>query len=170
MSDEEGSASEQPLLVFRVAEHRCAISLSNVQEVLPMVAMVVPPGRPPIIEGFLNVRGQTVPAVSLRRLFRLPPEEASLYTPLILVDVHGQKVAFIADAVEDVAHVPQSRFQHVPAGDILNDCAEACFESDAGVVTVLAAQRLLLAEEQAALSELASGVRQRIAELECPGV
>jgi hypothetical protein len=52
----------------------------------------------------------------------------------------------------------------------MNDCAEACYESETGPVTVLSAPRLLLTQEQIALSELASGIQQRLGDLEMPGL
>jgi purine-binding chemotaxis protein CheW len=161
---------EQTLLVFRVAEHHCAIAVFFVQEILPMMSMLRPPGTPGIVEGFLNLRGLAVPAVSLRRLFRLPPASFDLYTPLIVVRVETQVIAFIADATEDVARVPHSCLSAVPQDHVMNSCARASYESDTGSVTVLSPRQLLLAREQAVLSELTSEIQQRLGELEISGV
>jgi purine-binding chemotaxis protein CheW len=167
---DDATEAHDTLLIFRVDEHQCAIPAAAVQEILPMMAMLRPPGTPEIVEGFLNLRGSAVPAVSFRRLFRLPAAEFDLYTPLVLVRTDELVIAFIADEVTGVARVPHSRLQPVPQHHTPNDCAEASFESDTGYVSVLAPRRLLLAKEQAVLAELASGIRGRLEELGAPGV
>ncbi len=63
-----------------------------------MASTLAVPGQPSLLGGFLNLRGSHVPVVLLRRLFGLPPEAASLYTPLIVA-----KLPSDADAPFNIA-------------------------------------------------------------------
>ncbi len=67
-----------------------------------MVAMTPIPEVPPEILGAIDVRGEPVLVLDMRRRFRLPPQAPSLNSPLIIVTAHGKPLAALVDRVGNV--------------------------------------------------------------------
>lgn len=96
-STREGAAAA--LVVLRLDGREYALPVADVEEVLPMVAMVPVPGAPPWLAGVINLRGRTVPVVDLRTRLGLPPTEPGLRTPILVASAGGRPVGLIADEV-----------------------------------------------------------------------
>ena len=62
----------------------------------------------------VNLRGSVIPAVDMRRLVGLEPQEYTLETPMIITETHGQTVALIVDEVQDVLELPEGCLQDAP--------------------------------------------------------
>ncbi len=66
------------------------------------------------MKGVLNLRGAIVPILDLRKKFGLPEIEYTKFTVIVIVQVHGQTMGFIVDAVSDVFTVTGSDIQATP--------------------------------------------------------
>ena len=137
-----------------------------------MASTLALPGQPSLLGGFLNLRGSHVPVVLLRRLFGLPPEAASLYTPLIVAKLPwtptlpSTLLGLCVDRVLGVEDLDRATLKPLPEDRSLNNCAEAEFEEGGERVTLLSLNRLLLSEERKRLEELSAASRRRVAEIE----
>lgn len=156
------------VLIFRAAGHTCAIRAQDIDQIVHIAATVRIPGQPAIVEGFLNVRGQPVAVVPLSRLFHVPEQPAGLYAPIVIARRASARVGLLADSVDGVATVEQTAIAPLDAAHSLNDCAEGQFDSEYGSVVLLSTERILLAQEQRRIAEIAEQVRTRLAGLEGP--
>ena len=80
-------------LVFELARDRYALDVSQVAEVLPLVAIKEIPQTPPAVAGILNYRGAPVPVIDVSQLTLGRPAERRLSTRIVLVhypDAAGQ--------------------------------------------------------------------------------
>ena len=123
-------------------------------------------GQPPIVEGLFNYRGTLIPVVLMRHLFSAPPVPFGLYTPLILVQSAGQRMALCVDRVVAVEEVDITTRRPVPANFAANDCADGEFISGENRFVLLSTERLLYAEELQRLHELSAEGERRRAEIE----
>ncbi len=78
----EGSALE--LVVFILDDQRYALRLPAVERVLPMVGVTPLPKAPSIALGMINLHGQVIPVVDIRRRFGLPPRDFALSARLLI--------------------------------------------------------------------------------------
>lgn len=72
------------LVVFRLDGQRYALSLPVVERVLPMAAVSPLPKAPAIALGVINLHGQILPVLDIRRRFGLPPGEYGLSAHLVV--------------------------------------------------------------------------------------
>src|SRR5689334_16328052 len=156
----------EPFLVIQVADKRCAIRAASIQEIVHVAATGRIPGQPSILHGFLNLRGQMLPVLSLRALFGEQAAEPDLYAPIIVVRDGGRPLALLADDVLETAAVEGAAMEPVRDHQTVNDCAEACFQSPDGPVTVILPDRLLLAKERECLAALQERIAARLEEAE----
>jgi purine-binding chemotaxis protein CheW len=78
---------------------------SAVREIVRAVAITPLPGAPPIVEGAVNVRGQLVPVVDVRRRLALPPKSLHPDEFLVLLAQGARTLAMRVDDVDDLVAV-----------------------------------------------------------------
>lgn len=103
---------------FRIDEDYYAISVLEVQEVIRKQMLTKIPCAPEYIKGLINLRGQIVTALSLRKLFDLPEMDTTEYMNII-VRSGDSLYALMVDEILDVMNVQQSTFEKTPEN--LND-------------------------------------------------
>ncbi len=90
------------LLAFSVGDHRYALPLSAVKRVVRAVEVTPLPDAPDTILGLINVQGQIMPVVNVRRRMGLPEREVNLSDRLIIGQTSKRTVALLVDAVSGV--------------------------------------------------------------------
>lgn len=91
------------------------LDVLSVQEVIRSPDLALVPLAPPTIAGLLNLRGQILTAIDLRRLLGFPPRPATAAASMLMIlcTRHGQ-VALIVDSVGDVIAVAEDTFEPPP--------------------------------------------------------
>ncbi|NTU70606.1 MAG: chemotaxis protein CheW [Coriobacteriia bacterium] len=102
------------VVAFHLAGQRYALPLERVNEIQQIVAFAeTPVGRCGVV-GMVNLRGAVIPALDMRLLVGLDPQEYTLQTPMIITQGRGQTIALIVDEVEDVIGLPPNCVQAAP--------------------------------------------------------
>ena len=70
MTDNRESELRQ-LVVFKLADEEFGADIGNVREIIRLPEITTVPTAPPTILGVINLRGDTIPILSLQRLFDL---------------------------------------------------------------------------------------------------
>ena len=95
------------LATFKVADLFMGIDLSHVQELMRPQEMATVPLAPAAVEGLINLRGQIVTALDMRRILGLAPlHEHSAPSMNIVVHCEGGPVSLLVDEICDVIDVP----------------------------------------------------------------
>lgn len=88
--------------VFCFDHLRVALRLSFVERVVRAVDVAPLPDAPDIVFGVVNVAGRIVPAVNMRKRFRLPEREIALTDQLVIARTRQRLVALVTDAVSGI--------------------------------------------------------------------
>jgi purine-binding chemotaxis protein CheW len=91
------------------------IDVLQVQEVLRYQEMTKVPLAPGVIEGLINLRGQIVTAVDMRRRLKLksrPDDQTPMNT--VVRTKEGAAVSLLVDEIGDVVEVDSETFESVP--------------------------------------------------------
>jgi purine-binding chemotaxis protein CheW len=94
------------LLAFAVEGRRLALELDAVERVVRMVAIAPLPGAPEGVLGAVDVAGELVPVLDVRRRFELGPREPGPDDTLVLARTSRRPVALPADEVLGLREVP----------------------------------------------------------------
>lgn len=138
------------LLLVDVDGRRCALQLCDVLEVQAMVRVNPLPQAPPAVEGVIDLRGDVVPVLDLRRRFGLESRPAQLDDRLVIVRASERVVALHVDTVVDVHHLSADDAR--PAPDEVVDQAIGIARLSDGLVVINDIDRFLSAEEEAVLA------------------
>ncbi len=114
-SAEPGGPSGIQLCTFHVDHLLVGIEVGRVQEVVRHQPTTPVPTARPEIEGLINLRGQIVTAIDLRRLLDLPPREGEAQPMNAVVRVEKEAVSLLVDRADEVVEVPADGLAPVPA-------------------------------------------------------
>ncbi|MBI4534194.1 MAG: purine-binding chemotaxis protein CheW [Candidatus Melainabacteria bacterium] len=87
------------LVAFSLDQQRFAIQLAVVQRVVQAVEITPLPKAPSVVMGIINVQGQVIPVLNIRKRFRLPDKDINLVDYLIIAATTKRKMAFLVDDV-----------------------------------------------------------------------
>jgi purine-binding chemotaxis protein CheW len=99
---------------FLIDDLLMALEVERVQEVLRPQEMTPVPLASRVVKGLINLRGQIVTAVDLRRRLQLPDRAEGLASMNIVVRAEGGAIALLVDEIGDVLEVEQATFERPP--------------------------------------------------------
>lgn len=102
---ENTQSSSLHIITFWLAGQEYGLPITDVAQIVEMVAITKLPDVPPSIQGIINVRGRVVPVVDMRRRFELPFKPYQLHTPIILVEHEMWMLGLVVDRVDEVLEV-----------------------------------------------------------------
>ena len=111
---------ELQLVIFALAKEEYGLPITKVQEINRMVPIAKLPQTPSFVEGIINLRGRVLPVIDLRKRFQLAVSEHTDATRIIIVDVEGQTVGVIVDAVNEVVRLSSSQVEPAPPSFMLD--------------------------------------------------
>lgn len=117
MKNRENTKQEgklRQLVSVRLGGEEYGIDIALVHDIHRMVKITQIPQAPPYLQGVINLRGQIIPVVDFRQLFKIDGQEASNGDKRIVVIESGQTVGFIVDGVSEVLRIPESAIKEPP--------------------------------------------------------
>jgi len=138
---------------FGIGEARYAFDIMKVREVLQPLAITAVPGTPSFVEGLIELRGEFLPVVDLRRRMGKPVGQDA---KIVVADAAGRRVGFVVDQVFDVVRVET---REIRAVDELarTPALTGIIPADEGPVMLLDPDALLSELEVSALDALPTG-------------
>jgi len=104
----------QQLATFLVDRYSFGVPVLQVQEVLRYQDMTRVPRAPMVVRGLINLRGQIVTAIDMRKRLSLPELEADRKPMNVVVRTADGVVSLLVDEIGDVLEVEQSQYDSAP--------------------------------------------------------
>lgn len=104
------------VVTFQLFGEVFALPILDVREIIRMTPITPVPQAPGFVEGVINLRGQILPIVDLRKRFGLAPQERTEETCIAVVELgSGVAVGLIVDAVREVESIPADSITPPPS-------------------------------------------------------
>jgi purine-binding chemotaxis protein CheW len=140
-------SDSQLYCTFHVGNQHYGVPVDDVQEVLSENHITSMPLSPPAILGLMNIRGQIVPAVAMRRVLS-DQQDVDMESAMNVVVRHdGVEISLVVDRIDDVIHVAKNAIERPP--DTLNRSLKRFIR---GVVQ-MAGELLLILDVHAVLAD-----------------
>ncbi|MEN6348694.1 MAG: chemotaxis protein CheW, partial [Syntrophomonas sp.] len=110
---------EKQLVIFKLAGEQYGIDIAQVQEITKIAQITAVPRSPKFVQGVVNLRGDVIPVIDMRKRFELESNEYTDRTRIIVSELNNKKIGLIVDEVMEVLRVSARKFEEVPA--IVND-------------------------------------------------
>lgn len=103
------------LCTFRVGTLEFGVEVMQVQEVLRAQVMTIVPLAPDAVSGLVNLRGQIVTAIDMRRRLGLPDRAEGEAPMNVIVRTEDGAVSLLVDDIGDVIEADPESAEPVPA-------------------------------------------------------
>ena len=110
----EEDVTKDLFLLFELDEEDYALAVTNVAEIISLPGITPVPHVPEYVEGIINLRGDIVPVVSVRRRFMKPLAAYDERTCIIVVTYEEYTLGLIVDAVKGVAPITEAQIAPPP--------------------------------------------------------
>ncbi len=147
---------ETQLVVFALDQEEFACDINNVGEVLKMVRITPLPRSIEFVEGVINLRGEVIPVIDLRKRFNMEVVERTAESRIIIVEVDDRMFGLTVDSVSEVARLPNDHIQDAPAQVAAgrSHLIMGVGKMDNRMLIILNIDQLLSTDEQMALDEV----------------
>jgi purine-binding chemotaxis protein CheW len=118
LAREQGKAVDErgflEIIQFRLASEIYGVESAFVREVYPLRDFTPLPGAPPFVVGIVNVRGQIISVVDLKKFFNLPERGLGDLNKVIIIRDDRMEFGILADAILGVGQVFLDAIQALP--------------------------------------------------------
>ncbi len=111
------SAAAQALLEiveFRLGAETYGIGAAYVREICQLQEFTPLPGTPPFVLGLINVRGQILSVVDLKKIFTLPEKGLGQLNKVIILRDERMEFGILADEILGARAIPNETIQTPP--------------------------------------------------------
>jgi len=102
------------LVGFTIDDEQFGVDILMVQEIIRAAPITPVPNSPDFVEGVINLRGDIIPVIDLRKRLNLYREETDTDTWILILDIDGKVTGFIVDSVSKVLKVLESSIEPPP--------------------------------------------------------
>ena len=99
---------------FTLGDLLFGIEVEVVQEIIRSLEITRVPLSPQVVSGLINLRGQIVIAINLRRRLGLPDLESGRAPVNLVVRSGNELVSFLVDDIGDIQNVAEDSFEPPP--------------------------------------------------------
>jgi len=95
------------LTAFKVGQEEYVVDIMRVREIIRPLPVTKVRKGPRFVEGVINLRGEVIPVVDLRRRFDLPVDDGG-QRKVIIATIDKRVIGLVVDAVTEVVRAPRS--------------------------------------------------------------
>ena len=152
--------AEVQLVTFRLGKEEFGLYIEDVREINRLTGVTAVPNSPSFVEGIMNLRGNVIPAIDLRKRFNLEIAKHGEATRVIIVDILDKTTGLIVDSVSEVIRISRKLIE--PPPEIISSKIETEFidgianlAKQGRFIIILNVDKILSGEEQQQLKETA---------------
>ena len=139
------------LVGFEVGKEIFGVDILMVREIIRSAPITAVPNSPEFVEGVINLRGDIIPVIDLRKRLNLYTDEMQDKNWILILEVEGSVTGFVVDRVDDVLKIDQNNIEAAPeivlAGLESQYIRGVCEVGDKRLMILLNFDSILLANE-----------------------
>jgi len=148
--------AENQFVIFKLGDEEYAVDILNVGGISEFREITKVPNSPAFIEGVINLRGDIIPIVNLKKRFNVPEKAIDSDTRIIINNISGKDMGFLVDEASQVIKIDDSDIE--PAPEIIRG-SDREYISGVGkvndkIVILLDLERILSDEEKKTVNEI----------------
>ena len=139
------------LVSFSLDQEEYGVDVLKVREIIRMPVVTRVPNTPNYVEGVINLRGKVVPIICMRKKFDLIESDNDKQTRIMVMDMEGELMGFIVDAVSEVIRISGSEIQPSPtmvAGGIDQECIAGVINQAERLLVLLNLEKMFSRDEK----------------------
>lgn len=163
-AEQEESDSLMQLVGFKIADELFGVDILMVQEIIRSAPITAVPNSPEFVEGVINLRGDIIPVIDLRKRLNLFSDQSErIKTWILILDIGGRVSGFIVDMVTEVLKIDEGDIELAPeiiVAGLESQYIRGVVDIDGDLLILLDFNRILLLEEIKRLKTVARDEQQ----------
>lgn len=106
---------EEQLVTFGLGSEEFGVDIMLVQEIIRIPPITRVPKAPSFVEGVINLRGNVIPVISLRKRFGMENAEDTDLSRIIVLEVDSRVFGIRVDAVTEVMRLEEDAIEPPPS-------------------------------------------------------
>ncbi len=153
---------EHQLVLFQLSDEDYGVDIYSVQRLIQVPEVTRVPQAPEYVEGVIDVRGDIIPVINLKKRFGFDTTEVSGDGRIVITETGEHIVGFLVDAVSEVTRLSNEDIEP-PAPVVVGDRADyvagigkqsASGSNTSRLIIVLDVAKVLAAEEVRCLGNI----------------
>jgi len=99
------------VIEFILAHERYAVASEYVREVYPLEELTLLPCTPAFVLGIVNLRGEILPVIDIKKFFDLPEKGLTNLNKVIVLESDDMVFGILADFISGVCRIPRAGIQ-----------------------------------------------------------
>lgn len=113
-AEEKARPAEEQMVVLDVGEESYGIPVQRVREIVRVPPITRVPNGPAFLEGVINLRGQVIPVMDLRKHLGIPSGSETRSSRVVVSELGSHTVGLMVDAVSEVVMVATTEIEPPP--------------------------------------------------------
>lgn len=141
----EATINTQKYVVFKLFNEEYGIDILRVKEIKEMMNITRIPKAAHFVRGVINLRGEVIPIVDLRKKFNLPPGEDTENTRIVIVTIDDITVGLVIDSSSEVLELSSDLIEEAPSsvGSIDQACISGIGKMNNRLIILLDVAKIL---------------------------
>ncbi|QEK10947.1 purine-binding chemotaxis protein CheW [Crassaminicella thermophila] len=106
--------AEKQYVIFKLGREEYGIDIMNVREITEFKETTKIPNAPNFIEGVINLRGNVIPVINLKKRFKLDETNIANNSRIIIVTMDAKQIGFIVDDASQVMTLNEDEIENPP--------------------------------------------------------
>jgi purine-binding chemotaxis protein CheW len=107
--------AEKQYVVFKLGNEKYCADIANVGSITEFDEITKVPNTPSYIEGVINLRGDVIPIVSLKKRFHVAETTEAVDARIIIITYDGKNIGFLVDDASQVLRIDDENIEPTPA-------------------------------------------------------
>ena len=105
-------------IILKFDSEQYGIDISYIENIVRVQPITRVPHSQPYFLGIINLRGEVVPVMSMRRKFDLPDKENTNASRILILKIEGGKIGILVDEVREVVALAEDQIEQIAAENI----------------------------------------------------
>lgn len=149
MDETELKTKMYQLICFKLGQEEFGVDILKVREIVPLQYIAHLPQTPETVAGIINLRGNLIPVINLRKKFGLKQIEMDDKVRIIVFSIADKLIGMIVDRVEKVFRMREDQFESPPDIGIgkIQDYVIGMGKLDQSLIILINIEKILTDEE-----------------------
>jgi purine-binding chemotaxis protein CheW len=135
-------------VIFRLADESYGIDIDHVENIEKHTEITRVPYTKKYIQGIINLRGNIIPVINVRRRFNLEHKDADKDSRIMIINHNDLKVGLLVDASSEVLQIENENIEAAPKVTGNDDDYVSDIGKDNGrIIMIIDLEKLLELEE-----------------------
>ena len=110
--------TKDKFLTFIIDDEEYGVEIAKIREIISICKITKVPESPDYVEGIINLRGDIVPVINVRKRFSKIWKEYDELTCIVVIEYSGYKIGLIVDSVNEVVYIHEENILPPPSSKI----------------------------------------------------